>query len=141
MKNKQSTIKDIEKLTAFLPILYAEGFAPVKRWNDEEEKNGVFTLPYPSYDKMVDEFFRQVSNPVWLADEYNPAQASAMLKDDNLIRTASISQIKTMLTFCLRGERFCDGHWAAVITGGYIRKILERLNEIKEKMLKKQKKE
>jgi hypothetical protein len=36
-----------------------------------------------------------------------------------------------MLTFCVRGERFSDGHWAAMIEKGYIRRVLERLNEIK----------
>ena len=36
-----------------------------------------------------------------------------------------------MLTFCVRGERFCDGHWAAMIEGGQVRRLLERLAELK----------
>jgi hypothetical protein len=55
-----------------------------------------------------------------------------MLKNANLVKTASLSQIKTMLTFCVRGERFSDGHWGAMIEQGYIRLLLERLNVIKE---------
>jgi hypothetical protein len=39
-----------------------------------------------------------------------------------------------MLTFCVRGERFSDGHWEEMIEKGYIRRILERLNEIKLEM-------
>ena len=54
-----------------------------------------------------------------------------MMRDENLIKAASLPQIKTMLTFCLRGERFSDGHWGAMIEQGYIRRLLERLNEIK----------
>jgi len=57
-----------------------------------------------------------------------------MIKDEALIRTASLSQIKTMLTFCLRGERFSDGHWAQMIEKGHIRRLLERLNEIKSEL-------
>ena len=53
-----------------------------------------------------------------------------MLKDEEFVKSASLSQIKTMLTFCVRGERFSDGHWAEMIENGYIRKILERINEL-----------
>jgi len=59
-----------------------------------------------------------------------------MLRDENLVKTASLFQIKTMLTFCVRGERFSDGHWAAMIEKGYIRRLLERLNEIKSEGMK-----
>jgi hypothetical protein len=44
---------------------------------------------------------------------------------------ASLTQIQSVLTFCVRGERFSDGHWGAMIEKGYIRRLLERLNEIK----------
>ena len=54
-----------------------------------------------------------------------------MLRDEHLVKTASLSQIKTMLTFYVRGERFSDGHWGTMIETGYIRRLLERLNEIK----------
>jgi hypothetical protein len=36
-----------------------------------------------------------------------------------------------MLTFCVRGERFSDGHCGEMIEKGYIRRLLERLNKIK----------
>ncbi|MFN8413162.1 MAG: DUF6508 domain-containing protein [Anaerolineales bacterium] len=39
-----------------------------------------------------------------------------------------------MLTFCVRGERFSDGHWGAMIEEGYIRRLLERLIEINSTM-------
>lgn len=53
-----------------------------------------------------------------------------MLKNDNLIKTASIPQIKAMLTYCVRGERFSDGHWAEMIENGTIRKLLTRIDEL-----------
>jgi len=59
-----------------------------------------------------------------------------MLKDEELIKAASLSQIKTMLTFCLRGERFSDGHWAQMIEEGCIQRLLERLNQIKLELMK-----
>ena len=35
-----------------------------------------------------------------------------------------------MLTYYVRGERFCDGHLDAMITEGHIRRLLERLDVI-----------
>ena len=52
------------------------------------------------------------------------------IQDENFIKTADLSQIKTMLTFCVRGERFCDGHWADMIESDHIRRLFERLAEI-----------
>ena len=122
---------EIEALTAYLPRLYAKGFSPVIKWNGGKRKDGTYTMPYPDYDPLVEEFYRAVSGGGWLDYEYNPEQAYRMIQDENLIKTASLSQIKTMLTFCVRGERFSDGHWAEMIEKGYIRQLLERLNVIK----------
>lgn len=129
--NQLPTLQEIEKLTAFLPRLYAEGFSPVTHWNGGREQDGSYTLPYPEYDPLVHEFYRAVSAGNWLDTGYNPGQAYQMIRDENLIKTASLSQVKTMLTFCVRGERFSDGHWAEMIEKGHIRRLLERLNEIK----------
>lgn len=134
-KTELPTLEDIEKLTAYLPRLYVEGFSPVIRWEGGEKlKDGSLTLPYPSYDPLVEEFFNAVRE-VWIDYAYNPEQAYQMLKDEQAVRTASLPQIKSMLTFCVRGERFSDGHWAEMIEKGYIRRILERLNEIKSQMM------
>ena len=130
-KSRLPTLQEIESLAAFLPRLYAEGFSPVTRWEGGKQENGTYTMPHPTYNKVVEEFFHTAAGEGWVDYEYNPELAYQMLKDENLIKTASLSQIKTMLTFCLRGERFSDGHWAEMIEKGYIRKILERLNEIK----------
>lgn len=128
------TLQDIEELTAYLPRLYAEAFSPILKWEGGEKlKDGSFSMPYPQYHPLVEEFFRLGSGP-WIDYEYNPEQAYQMLKDENAVKNASLPQIKTMLTFCVRGERFSDGHWGEMIKKGYIRRILERLNEIKSEM-------
>jgi len=135
MKNNElPTRKDIEELTAYLPRLYAKGFAPVLHWNkSEKRKDGSFSIPYPDYHPLVHEFFRLGGGP-WMDYEYNPENAYQLLKDEQAIKTASLPQIKSMLTYCVRGERFSDGHWEEMIEKGYIRRILERLNEIKLEM-------
>lgn len=59
-----------------------------------------------------------------------------MLEDENRIRTASPAEIKSILTFCTRGERFSDGHWGGMIEKGYIRRLLERMEVIKVEQFK-----
>lgn len=131
-KTRPPALDEMESLIAYLPRLYAEGFVPIASWSGgEKQKDGSFTISYPNYNPVVEEFFRLVSSQGWLDYEYNPEQAYQMLKDDKAIRTASLAQIRTMLTFCVRGERFSDGHWGEMIEKGYIRRLLERLNEIK----------
>jgi uncharacterized protein DUF6508 len=130
-KSDVPTLQDIEELTAFLPRLYAEGFSPILSWSGEEKlKDGSYSMPYPNYNSVVEEFFNAVRGP-WIDYEYDPEQAYQMLKDEQAVKTASLAEIKNMLTFCIRGERFSDGHWAVMIEKGYIRRVLERLNEIK----------
>lgn len=125
------TLEEIETLTSYLPRLYAEGFLSVESWDGGKMKNGSMTLPYPKYHALAEEFFRHVASDGWLDYEYDPEQAYQMLQDENTIKVASLKQIQTMLTFCIRGERFSDGHWEEMIKKGYIRQLLERLNEIK----------
>jgi uncharacterized protein DUF6508 len=122
----------MEELIAFLPRLYADGFSPVVSWaGGQKREDGSFSLPYPDYDPLVTQFFRAVSGGGWLDHGYDPEQAWQMIRDETLIKRASLAEIKVMLTFCVRGERFSDGHWAEMIEKGYVRQLLERLAEIK----------
>lgn len=55
------TLQDIEKITAFLPRLYAEGLSPIDHWDGGEKlKDGSYSVAYPTYDKVVEEFFDAV---------------------------------------------------------------------------------
>jgi hypothetical protein len=59
-----------------------------------------------------------------------PILAPLMLADEAFFENANMSQIKTILTFCFRGERFSHGHWENMIKKGYIRQLLQRLAEL-----------
>jgi hypothetical protein len=131
MKTRLPTYQEMQELVAFLPRLYSGGFKPVIKWNGGKQgKDGTFRLPWPVYHPLVEKFYRLAASPSWLDYEYSPEEAARMLKDEEFVKSASLSQIKSMLTFCVRGERFSDGHWAEMIENGYIRMILERINEL-----------
>ena len=132
MRSRAPTLQEIDELIAFLPLLYAEGFSPVRRWHGGTARpDGVITMPWPEYDEVVQAFFCSAAGDCWSDYGYDPAEAYAMLKDEDRVAAASLDQIKTMLTYCLRGERFSDGHWGVMIEQGHIRRLLERLRELR----------
>ena len=88
-------------------------------------------MPWPRYEDLVTEFFQAADQDCWMDFDYVPEEAGPMLEDHALVRQASLDEIKTMLTYCVRGERFCDGHWGAMIERGHVPRLLERLAEIR----------
>jgi hypothetical protein len=130
MNTKIPTLQEIEELVAFLPRLYAEGLTPIKRWGGGIDDDGILNIPWPEYDEIVDVFFQVASGECWTDYEYRPEEAGRMLMNHDAIKTADLAQIKTMLTFCVSGERFCSGHWGVMIEAGHVRRLLERLAEL-----------
>ena len=125
------TTAEIERLLAFLPRITEEGFTPIRRWGGgEKDANGAYVMPWPVYDEVVNELFETAGQDCWMDFDYAPIEAGRMLEDHALVRRASIDEIKTMLTYCVRGERFSEGHWGAMIEQGHVRRLLERLADI-----------
>lgn len=132
MESRLPTFEEMRRLAAFLPRLYAEGFEPVVRWNGGvKEADGLMRLPWPEYDPVVEGFYREAASECWLDTGYRPEEAARMLKDEGLVRSASLSEVRSMLTFCVRGERFSDGHWAEMIENGSVRRLLERVEVLR----------
>ncbi len=105
--------------------------APIRDWGGgETDANGAYVMPWPNYEDLVTEFFAAAGQDCWMDFDCVPEEAGRMLEDLARVRRASLDEIRTMLTYCVRGERFCDGHWAAMIEGGHVQRLLERLAEI-----------
>ncbi|MCB0713879.1 MAG: hypothetical protein KDD67_16245 [Ignavibacteriae bacterium] len=115
---------DIQQLVQFLSQLYADEAEPVVQW----EGSGGSSI-WPIYRPDVEEFFRLASQPCWSDYTYDPIKTSEMINDVERIRMATLEELKAMLTWSVRGERFTSGHWRAAIESGTIRLILERLRE------------
>ncbi len=124
------TKANIDELIRFLPEFERPGRRFTEKW-DSESKDGAVELPYPVYSPDVTEFFAFASQEWWCDFNYVPATAGEMIENDEIIRTATIDQLKTLLTYCVRGERFCDGHWATVLETGRVQAILRRPRELR----------
>ena len=134
MTRREITKEDVDALLRFLPLFERPG-RTFARWGEvEKNADGSISLPFPVYDEDVEEFFRVVGQRGWLDYGYKPAEAERMLWDAELVAGASLEQVRSMLTYCLRGERFGDGHWEALLKGGQLVALLRRLKAIREEM-------
>lgn len=131
MRTPNPTVEDIAELVSFLPRLYAPGLSPVTGWGGgRNEEPGVTVLPWPNYASVVDEFVAAASKECWTDHEYTSRGVPGMLDWEAGLAGLGIDDLKSVLTFFVRGERFCDGHWGAMIEAGHMRRVLERLAEI-----------
>jgi hypothetical protein len=129
------TPADIDELLAFLPRLEAPGRAFTTRWAGGEALDArTTTTPYPVYADDVLAFFRAAGRPCWSDYAYDPESARKMLADDHVVARATLGEIRTMLTLCVRGERFCDGFWEALLTEGRVAALLRRLAELRSEL-------
>jgi len=132
MKPSEPTVADFDKLLGYLPLLYADGLKPIHRWGGGSKTDGgVFAMPCPVYEEIVVQFFEAVAGECWTDYEYISKRIGKVIRDPQRVARATLEEIKTMLTWCVRGERFCDGHWGNVIEEGYVRNVLLRLRELR----------
>jgi hypothetical protein len=125
----------MDELLQFLPRFEVPNREFVKEWGGGEATpdGKAIQVPYPIYCDDVHEFYRLAGQTHWSDFGYNPREAHTMLSQDAFIATASLDQIKTMLTYCVRGERFADGHWAHMLESGRIVALLRRLAVLRDK--------
>lgn len=126
--------EDVDALLVFLPLFERSG-RKFATWGEvEKNADGSISLPYPVYEDDVEEFFRLLGHHGWIDYAYRPEEAARMLADDAAVGRASLEQIRGMLTYCSRGERFGDGHWEQLLKNGRIAALLRRLAAIREGM-------
>lgn len=128
------TRERIDELLRFLPALGTPGPEAEPTWHglDQKPEGGTFVMPYPTYPPVVEEFFALAAQPCWCDSGYDQTAAGEMVHSGDAIARASLGDIKTMLTYCVRGERFCDGHWGAMVREGRIGAILRRLRHLRD---------
>jgi hypothetical protein len=126
------SLEQIDELLRFLPLFEVPGRKYTKAWAGGEKKDGAITMPFPVYMDDVLAFFHVAGQPHWSDYRYEPRTAGRMLHDDDFIQTCSLDEVRTMLTYCVRGERFCDGHWENLLKSGRIVALLKRLAALRE---------
>jgi hypothetical protein len=128
------TAQEIKQLTSYILQLCAKDFEPTIKWHGGElDENGVRQLPFPEYDPLVYDFFELAAQEQWCDYNYKPNEIAEKLSKENYIEESSLVELKSLLTYYVRGERFCDGHWGAMIKNGVLCRILYRLKILSNK--------
>src|SRR6187455_3262036 len=94
------TREKIDELLRFLPLFDrppAHGF--VEWWGvGERDEDDLLVTPYERYPSEVFEFYRLAGQDCWRDDRCNPDEANELMADRDLVASATLGQIKTMLT-------------------------------------------
>ena len=129
------TRQEIDELLEYLPVFSNTDFHPVLTWHGGNiNENGATTIPYPEYDPLIHNFLRIASKECWLDYGYDPTTAGKLLRDQTYVKNCSLEQVKSLLTYFIRGERFMDGFWESMIQEGHIQRIMERIAEIRSQL-------
>jgi hypothetical protein len=124
---------EVDKLLRYLPVMSELTGNFEAQWvRPESREPGVINESYPQYPAPVEEFFATASQEYWADHNYDPFSLGETIEDDAAIASATFEQIRALLTYCVRGERFCEGHWGAMVRGGQVVSILRRLQQLRE---------
>lgn len=128
----EPTAEEFDELIGYLPRLSAPGFVAIQASRGGVyAAKGVMTLPWPEYSEVARRLFGAFSGPAWQDYGYLSRDPEARMTQPGFIENATLDEIKCLMTFCVRGERFCDGHWGGMIEAGYVERILRRLDVIR----------
>lgn len=82
---------------------------------------------YPNYPEPIKNFMLELSNSKWGYTGYDPAKGRELIEQ---IETATMLDLRSICTWCSRGERFMDGHWINVLQSDILDKVISRAKEL-----------
>lgn len=126
----------IDRLEEFLPFLrVVEEMEPsvgesLSRKSDDPEVD--FTIRGVRYPDQVHELSRVLRESDWMHPDYLETDVSGYREHPERIAHASLPTLQRLLTAFERGERINPGFRAGVLDRGFVRRIVERLVELRE---------
>ena len=127
----------IDRLEAFLPFLrVVEEMEPsvgesVSRESDDPDVD--FTIRGVRYPDPVHELSQVLHESDWMQRDYLEADIRRYRASPERLDEASLLTLKRLLTAYERGERFNPGSQAGALDSGFVRRVVERLVELRER--------
>lgn len=82
---------------------------------------------YPVYPAEVNSFFSVLAEEPWVDHRYEPNEVENILGS---IDSASMTQIRWVLTWIMRSERFCNGNWNTCLRERKLDPVIIRIKEL-----------
>ena len=131
--NPIPTRSQLDELLAFLPVF--ENLQTFGRENGlDPQPDGGFIYRGIGYPSQVYRFFELASQPCFSDYDYLDKNPHEWLEDPDFVKTASLEQTITLLTFCNRAERFNEGFWLSALEKGTIQNILRRMQVLRDEL-------
>jgi len=94
--------------------------------------DGSIQMPFAMYEPAVDRLRRAIYEHNMIIDfDWTTWQEEAeRFLDREVARTASLDEVRRLMTLHVRKERFVDGHLAQMIMNGHMASLLRRLGEL-----------
>lgn len=92
--------------------------------------DGIIQMGYPIYDEKFKIFIKDVYDSNLLIDSYFDYLEQHQIDTSKLtgyISNADFQLLRAILTYTVRGERFCDGYWGQAIKDKVFLNILYRI--------------
>ena len=108
---------------------------PEQEWSEGSSKDGNITPPFCCYSNELARFLKAFYAHDVLGDkDYSGTLKRYGIEDEEsgvkAISAANTELLLAILTFCVRGDRFCEGLLDSAIQEGIIVGILKRLCEL-----------
>lgn len=116
----------VTALLEFLPLFSAPGFCPGNEIPVDDEG-----YPDEGFTKLVSRFMDACYKNGFIVKfnwEAWEAEATGYQSEPARLQAADLSQIRRLLTWHVRQNRFAKGHLADMIAKGHIKAILQRLS-------------
>ena len=124
------TQEQIDKVTAYL-----ENFRDTEQefMENKKDSRGLTLKNSYQYRQDVREFFALLNENEWDYLDYLSPEIRDYIKYPDKIQFATLKQIKGILTYCLKGERYVEGHRNVMLKRGVIQEALKRLKNLASK--------
>ncbi len=119
----------IQRLLEYLPFLSQPDLkigGPSARWKDT-----TLTIYPAEYIDEINDFFSLVAPP-FTDTNYLEKPVAQWLLNPEFLENASLEQVRTVLTWVCRGERFCSGAWTEHFENGNLVRALRRLQSLQD---------
>ena len=125
--------KPLPKYEVLFPFIEYFEKCPKQEWSGGSNKDGVLTWPYCNFSEELSQFLEVFyesdlpdTNYMGTLELYGVEGG----KCAEAIPSANVELLLAILTFYIRGDRFCEGLLDSAIQKGIIADILKRLQEL-----------
>lgn len=131
-EHHEPTLDDLATVAAMVAEIEAIKTRPAEWSSGERGADGSLQMPFATYAPAVERLLRAIyEHNLIISFDWTAWEAEAQrFLDPAVANTASVEDIRRLLTLHVRKERFVEGHFAEMISNGHIGVVLRRLGTL-----------